>query len=172
MVTHPQNPVDSLTIEQLRKIFLGEITNWKEVGGLDEPIVPITRDEAISGTERLFRQFVLKGFPVAQNTVRLFDYDVVSAISKQRGSIADARLREGIRGRIKGLVKVIAIRNDEASPPVLPSSDTIQNQSYPMAAPVLIYYDALSVKPAFREFANFCSHRGLIPRQQLSEHRE
>ena len=121
VVTHPQNPVDSLTIEQLRKIFLGEITNWKEVGGLDEPIVPITRDEAISGTERLFRQFVLKGFPVAQNTVRLFDYDVVSAISKQHGSIADARLREGIRGRIKGLVKVIAIRNDEASPPVLPS---------------------------------------------------
>ena len=92
--------------------------------------------------------------------------------SKQRGSIADARLREGIRGRIKGLVKVLAIRQDESSPPVLPSSDTIQNQSYPMAAPVLLYYDANSVKPEFKEFANYCSRRSLISLQQLSENRE
>ena len=80
MVVQSRNPVDSLTIGQISKIFLGDIKNWQEIGGPNEPIVPITRDEAISGTERLFRQFVLKGFPVSQAAIRLFDYDVVSAI--------------------------------------------------------------------------------------------
>ena len=47
-----------LTLDQGRKIFLGELTNWKEVGGLNEPIVPMTRDESISGTAQIFfREF-------------------------------------------------------------------------------------------------------------------
>ena len=43
VVVHPSNPVDGLTLEQVARIFAGEITSWREVGGPDEPIHVITR---------------------------------------------------------------------------------------------------------------------------------
>jgi len=43
ILTHKTNPVNNLSVEQVRKIFRGDILNWKEVGGNDEPIVLVTR---------------------------------------------------------------------------------------------------------------------------------
>ncbi len=51
VITSPQNPVRELTIEELRKIFLGEYSNWKEVGGPDSPIRCLTRRIPESGGE-------------------------------------------------------------------------------------------------------------------------
>ena len=57
-----QNPVDSLTVEQLRGIYSGEITNWKQVGGNEEPIQPFQRN-ANSGSQTAFLQF-MQGKPI------------------------------------------------------------------------------------------------------------
>ncbi len=51
-------PMDNLSIEQVARIFAGEIKNWKEVGGADKPIVVVNRDEA-SGTRSAFRELAL-----------------------------------------------------------------------------------------------------------------
>jgi len=165
IVTHPKNPVNELTVEQIRKIFSGEYKNWKQLGGLDEPIVAMTRNEADSGTERLFRELVLRGFPVAQDTVRVLDHDIVRTIWKHTGSIADARFVEGVRGRIKGMVKIVAVKEDIDSPGILPSAETMQSQAYPLSAPLLVYYNSTSAVPGLRDFAEDCSRRGLIPHQ-------
>ncbi|MDD2666418.1 MAG: phosphate ABC transporter substrate-binding protein PstS family protein [Methanocellales archaeon] len=61
IVVHPSNPVSGLTMEQASKIFSGEITNWKEVGGLDAEIRVITREEG-SGTREVFDEYVMKHF--------------------------------------------------------------------------------------------------------------
>lgn len=161
LVTEPGNPVAYLTLEQVRKIFLGEYENWKEVGGLDQPIVPISRDEAVSGTERFFKEFVLSGFPMWQQTIRLFDPDIMRAVRARKGSIADARYTEAIRGRIKGLVKIIGIKENEDTPAVMPSVDTVRNQSYPLSAPLYLYYDAQSGTYELKDFVNFCARRGV-----------
>ena len=52
-----RNPVDDLTIEQLQAIYSGEITNWKELGGNDEPIRPFQRNEN-SGSQTAFLHFM------------------------------------------------------------------------------------------------------------------
>jgi phosphate transport system substrate-binding protein len=161
LVTDPGNPVEELTLDQIRKIFLGEYVNWREVGGLDEPIVPMSRDEQVSGTERFFRESVLDGRPFTQMTVRLFDPDIVRAVWKRKGAIADARYTEAVRGRIRGMVKIIAIKEDENSPAVMPSVDNLRNEVYPLTAPMFVYYDSTSFGNVLRDFANFCSRRGL-----------
>jgi len=59
IVVHPANGVSELTMEQASKIFSGEITNWKDIGGADEAIRVITREEG-SGTREVFEKFVMK----------------------------------------------------------------------------------------------------------------
>ncbi|MCI2425009.1 phosphate ABC transporter substrate-binding protein [Candidatus Acetothermia bacterium] len=56
-IVHPTNPVRDLTMKQLKKIFIGEITNWKEVGGKDMPITVIIREEG-SGARGAFEDIV------------------------------------------------------------------------------------------------------------------
>lgn len=58
VVVHPDNPVAELTLEQVAKIFSGEITNWSEVGGNDEMISVVIREES-SGTRACFDEKVL-----------------------------------------------------------------------------------------------------------------
>ena len=65
VIVHPSSPVASLTLTEVQKIFLGQITNWRELGGADATIVLVTR-EAGSGTFGAFEELLLKGaHPVA-----------------------------------------------------------------------------------------------------------
>jgi phosphate transport system substrate-binding protein len=58
LIINTENTVESLTVEQLRQIYTGEITNWNEVGGSDEEIVVVGRDSA-SGTRASFEDLVM-----------------------------------------------------------------------------------------------------------------
>jgi phosphate transport system substrate-binding protein len=161
IIVNPENPINEISIEQVRKIFVGQFKNWKEVGGLDEPIFPMTRDESVSGTEKFFRDFVLNGEPTGQQTLRLFDHDIARAVWKRKGAIADARYTEAIRARIRGRVKVLAIKQDEDSPAIMPSVESLRSQAYPVAAPMYLYYDGKSQIGTLGDFARFCARRGL-----------
>lgn len=160
IIAHRQNPITELTLEQIRKIFLGEVTNWKQVGGPDEPIVPMTREESVSGTEVFFRETVLNGSPVAQKTVRVLDHDIVRAVKEHQGAIADARLFEGIRGRSKGLCKIVAVKESDDAPAVVPSEETLKNRTYPVSGPLYLYH-ALNGKEHAIRFVDFCLNMGI-----------
>ena len=62
-ITHKDNPVDSLTVEQVKQIYSGEITNWKEVGGNNQKIIPYQR-ESNSGSQTAMKQLVMKDTPL------------------------------------------------------------------------------------------------------------
>ena len=59
-VVNQNNPVDNLTTEQVQKIYTGEITNWKEVGGEDLDIVPFQRNQE-AGSQTMFEKLVMDG---------------------------------------------------------------------------------------------------------------
>lgn len=59
VVVNKENPIKNLTKEQIRKIFIGEVTNWKELGGNDEKIIVLSRDSS-SGTHSFFKKDVLR----------------------------------------------------------------------------------------------------------------
>lgn len=62
-ITHKDNPVESLTVEQIRKIYSGEITNWKDIGGADAEIIPYQREEG-SGSQTSMEKLVMRGVPL------------------------------------------------------------------------------------------------------------
>lgn len=59
-IVNPKNPVKNLTADQVRKIYTGEITNWKEVGGVDHAITPYIRNED-SGSQEKMETLVMAG---------------------------------------------------------------------------------------------------------------
>ena len=62
-ITHKSNPVNSLTVEQVQKIYTGEITNWNQVGGKDQAIKAYQR-EPNSGSQTAMEQLVMKDKPM------------------------------------------------------------------------------------------------------------
>ncbi|MDR0937392.1 MAG: substrate-binding domain-containing protein [Oscillospiraceae bacterium] len=64
-ITRTDNPVDNLTLEQVRKIYSGEITNWSELGGSDLPIKAYQREKN-SGSQSGMEQLVMQNTPMAE----------------------------------------------------------------------------------------------------------
>ncbi len=67
IAVHPSLEISGLTVEQLKKIYLGEITNWKEVNGPDLKIIPFSRNAEDGGTARFFEHHVLHDQPFSNN---------------------------------------------------------------------------------------------------------
>jgi len=58
VIVHKDNPIENLTVEQVRDIFAGKTTNWQELGGLNSIIIPVTREEG-SGTRASFEDMIM-----------------------------------------------------------------------------------------------------------------
>lgn len=89
---HSYNNVKKLTKKQLKEIFTGKITNWKDVGGDDEQI-DVVWEQGNSGAKRLFVKEIMDGEPVKVTTMPAKDYyDIRDIISKTSGGIGIAPL--------------------------------------------------------------------------------
>lgn len=87
LVGHPSNTVSDLSLEQVKAIYQGEITSWKEVGGADLKIVLIGRDSS-SGTREFFTEFVLEKEDAAKDMQELNSNGAVAqAVSITPGAI-------------------------------------------------------------------------------------
>lgn len=140
VITHPANPVSELSIERLSDIFTGKITNWKEVGGLDEPMLVLSR-ERNSGTHVYFLEEVLrKGNPKGPEE---FASSVLMMPSSQAIAQEVARSRATIGYLGLGYVtknhKPVAVKQTPTSDAVLPAARTAQNGSYPISRFLYLY---------------------------------
>jgi len=154
IVVNPSNPVNQLTIEQLAGIYQGKITNWKDVGGKDLPIVAISRDSN-SGTHVFFKE------QVVQMTDKKAEYGdkVLFLPSTEAGVTETAKNERAIfypgLGYISKNVKVLGIKKDAASPAVQPSIKTVHDTSYPVSRPLFFYTPGqpTGVAKAFIDYA-------------------
>ena len=140
VIVNPKNPIDHLTLQQISDIYSGKISNWKEIGGEDRPIVRLSR-ETNSGTHVYFLETVLR---LGQdNNKTLFSTDTLLLPSSE-GIIAEVSDNpnaigyDGL-GYITPDVKLIAVAKDNNSPYELPSTETVNNNSYPIARDLYIY---------------------------------
>lgn len=126
IIVNPENPVADLTLEQIAKIYNGEIKNWNEVGGNDAAIVLIGR-EAGSGTR--------DGFESITGTAELCQYrqeltstgDVIATVSQNPDAIGYASLAS-----IKDTVKAVSVAG------ISPSEATVKDGSYVIQRPFVL----------------------------------
>jgi len=129
VIVHPSNKVGALTIEQIKDIFTGKITNWKEVGGFDRTIVVISRDTN-SGTYETFAELVLgKDGKVAQNA----EYTGSNGAVRQRVQKTDGAIGYIGIGFIDDTVKVLKVNGIE------PSVDTVLDKTYPICRELFMF---------------------------------
>jgi phosphate transport system substrate-binding protein len=120
------NPVQELTLAQLKDIYTGKTTNWKEVGGPDSRIILYGRENN-SGTYVFFKDNVLNGEDYAPATQTLpGTAAVVNAIAKDKNGIG-----YGGAAYAKG-VKYTKVKKDERSPGVEPNLETVSKGTYPI----------------------------------------
>ena len=134
VIVHNDNPVDSMTLKQLKAIYQGKITNWKQLGGNDESIVAYNR-ESSSGTYGFFQKKVLEG-------ERFGKLQSVGANGELVEKVADNTLTiayVGIAYVDPTSVKQIKIYNPELGRSVVPSIETAVSGDYPLKRPLFFY---------------------------------
>ena len=144
IVVNPENPVSDLDIDTIAKIYTGEITNWKDVGGNDAEIVLIGR-EAGSGTR--------DGFESITDTKDACQYrqeltstgDVINTVSQNPDAIGYASL-----SAVGESVKALTVGGVEAT------EETVKDGSYVVQRPfVLVTKEGAKLSPAAQAFFDY-----------------
>jgi phosphate transport system substrate-binding protein len=140
VVVHPDNPVQELTFQQLSDIYSGKINNWKEVGGEDRPIVRLSR-EINSGTHVYFLETVIRQ---GKSEPEVFFSTDTLLLPSSEGIINEVRDNpnaigyDGL-GYVPDDLKLIAVSKEPGGPFVLPSVNTVLNDTYPIARDLYMY---------------------------------
>jgi phosphate transport system substrate-binding protein len=126
VIVHPKNPVKNLTGEQVRKIFSGEITNWKEVGGPAKPIMLVTR-EAGSGTRGAFEELLMEKKSISNKAI------VQGSTGAVASTVAQAPTAVGYvsLGALDKTVKAVSLDGVKAT------EANVRNKTYKLARPFL-----------------------------------
>ncbi|NTW36939.1 MAG: PstS family phosphate ABC transporter substrate-binding protein [Syntrophobacteraceae bacterium] len=140
VVAHPSNPLQCLTIKQISQIYTGKITNWKDLGGENRPIVLLSR-ESNSGTYVYFLENVIRLGD--KKSTLLFSPDTLLMPSSE-GISAEVRQNpnaigyDGL-GYVTHDQKVLAVARDSRSSCVSPTIETVNDASYPISRPLYMY---------------------------------
>ena len=148
LYAHESNGVSQLTMEQVKKIFMGDVTNWKDVGGADAPIVLYSRENS-SGTYVFFKEHVLKNgdFAAAAQTLP-GTAAVVNAISKEKNGIG-----YGGAAYAKGVKEIKVVGKDGQA--VGPNAESVKSGKYPLSRDLFMYTRGKPSGEA-QAFIDFC----------------
>ncbi len=152
IIVNPANPVTELSLEQLRKIFIGEYVNWKDMGGPDLPIIVLSR-ESSSGTFVFFQEFVLHKADYTPKARLLAGTSaLVQSVASDKGAITYVGLAFALEA--KATVKMVPVKSADDAPAVLPTNETVRSGDYPVARPLYLYTNGSS-SPEVQAFIDY-----------------
>jgi phosphate transport system substrate-binding protein len=145
---HASNPVEQLTVAQLKAIYVGDVTNWKEVGGRDEPIVVYSRENS-SGTYVFVKEKVLGNEDYAASAQTLpGTAAVVNAVAREGKGIG-----YGGAAYAKGVKELKIVGKDGQG--YLPNAENVRTGAYPLSRPLFLYTRGKPQGDA-KAFIEFC----------------
>lgn len=143
VILHPSNKITNLTIDQIRKIYTGKISNWKEVGGEDKKIVVLSRDSA-SGTFEAFASLALGGEKVRKDALmNASNQAIATTVEKTPGAIGYVGA-----GYISNKVKAVTVES------VVCIKKNILTKAYPLSRPLFMYTNG-KPRGGVKEFIDF-----------------
>ena len=153
VIVHSNNPVDSISVRDLQRIYLGKVTNWKQLGGWDRPIELYERRGKISGVGRTLRELVFANF--------LQDFAGAKYVVPSSGP-----LEKGVEKNMLGIgttgvssakrrdVKILKLNGKD------PSYENIRSGSYVLYRPLyLVTRGAASADKKVKDFITFALSR-------------
>jgi len=152
VVVNPENPVETLSMAQLKALFTGEITRWSDVGGPDQPVLVLSR-ESSSGTYVFFQEKVLEKQDYVPDAKLLpANATIIETIGADEWAIGYVGL--GYAEEAGGKVKLVPVgESPEAA--VAPTVESVKSGEYPIARPLYIYASESPSDLATR-FIEFC----------------
>jgi phosphate transport system substrate-binding protein len=140
VLVNPGNPVTQLTLPQLSALYTGQLTNWRQVGGQDRPVVLLSR-ESNSGTHVYFLANVIR---LGDSKSKLLFSPDTLLLPSSEGISAEVRQNpnaigyDGL-GYVTPDMRTLAVAAADGKPFVLPSIDSVNDRSYPVARDLYIY---------------------------------
>ena len=126
IIVNPENAISDLSVEDIAKIYTGEITNWKDLGGADAEIVVVGR-EAGSGTRDGFESITGTSEKCVYRQELTSTGDVITTVSQNPDAIGYASL-----SAVKDTVKALTVGG------VAPTEDTVKDGSYVVQRPFVL----------------------------------
>ena len=146
IIVNPDNPLTDIDLDTLAKIYKGEITNWKDVGGSDEEIVVIGR-EAGSGTRDGFESITDTKDACVYRQELTSTGDVITAVYQNPAAIGYASLAS-----VKDTVKALSVGG------VVPTEETVKDGTYPVQRPfVLVTREGVELSETAQKFFDFAT---------------
>jgi phosphate transport system substrate-binding protein len=158
VVTSKNINIPELTLNQMADIYIGNITNWKEVGGPDAPILAIARDSS-SGTGEFFLQKVVQlnqtnTNDYSDNALRLqSNADVVNQVESNSNAIGYIGI--GYLKDAGDKVNSVKVKTDASSAAVAPSIAAVSDFSYPISRYCYIYADANKLSAIAKAYLDY-----------------
>lgn len=144
VVVNPDNSVTDLTVDQIAQIYKGEVTNWSELGGADQEIAVLGREDG-SGTRSAFEEIVGVGGECKYTNEYSSTGDVIGQVASNPGAIGYASLSAVDE-------TVAAVKVDG----VAPSEETVKDGSYTLQRPfVMVTKDGVELSAAAQGFLDF-----------------
>ena len=144
IIVHPDNPVSDLSVEQIAKLYTGEITNWSELGGEDLEIAVLGREDG-SGTRTAFEEIVgVEGTCVYKNEYGSTG-DVIGNVASNPNAIGYASL-----SAVDDTVKAVKVNG------VAPSEETVKDGTYEIQRPfVMVTVEGAELSEAAQAFLDY-----------------
>jgi len=138
VIVNPNNKVTKLTKEQLKDIFTGKITNWKQVGGKDMKIVVVSR-ESSSGTYEYFKEKVMDKMDYTKDALMKPSNGAIDeTVGQTEGAIGYVGLAYLSEGKN---IKALEVSFDQGKTFTAPSIQSAMDKSYPISRPLYLMYD-------------------------------
>ncbi|MFA9459723.1 phosphate ABC transporter substrate-binding protein [Thiohalorhabdus methylotrophus] len=148
VIVHPSNPVNDLSGGELEKVFRGEITNWKQLGGPDKFIIIGYRSLPLSGVGYSFRELGFRESTGAGDFARGLARKSSGPLEMAVEHVPDAIAVTGVSSARKRDVKIIGVDGKAAS------AENIANGDYPLYRPLYLTVPR-DPEPAVQRFLDF-----------------
>jgi phosphate transport system substrate-binding protein len=152
VIVHKHNPVDDISMRQLKDLYNGQITNWKQLGGSDQPVDLLIRKGKISGVGRTLRELVFHD--VDKDFVSTHVFPSSGPLEKATEKNVNAIAVTGISSALRRDVKILKLEGKD------PTYDTVRTGEYLLYRPLYIAFNLANARyPEVKRFIDFVHTR-------------